>query len=101
MRRCACWLFVMAIMVSTAWAEGPELPPGPAKKKIQATCTLCHDTKMITKQHQDKKWWSQTLDKMEGLGAEIAPGDRDLYLKYLSTNFGVAGAGAKKKAAKD
>jgi len=100
MRSSVCWLFVMAIATSVAWADGPELPPGPAKAKITVTCTQCHDTKMITKQHQDKKWWAQTLDKMEGLGAEIAPGDHDLYLKYLSTNFGVAGA-AKKKAAKN
>lgn len=103
MRSSVCWLFVMTITTSAVWADGLELPPGPAKAKIQVTCTQCHDTKMITKQHQDKKWWAGTLDKMEGLGAEIAPGDRELYLKYLSTNFGVGkvAGGAKKKAAKD
>ena len=102
MRSFVCWLFVIAIG-TLAWADGPELPPGPAKAKITATCTTCHDTKMITKQHQDKKWWAETLSKMEGLGAEIAPGDHDLYLKYLSTNFGVGkvAGGGKKKAAKN
>ena len=100
MRRYVGCLFVLAMTVSAARAEGPELPPGPAKAKIQATCSQCHDTKNITKQHQDKKWWSETLDKMEGLGAEIAPEDRDLFLKYLSTNFGVGGA-SKKKTAKN
>lgn len=100
MRSCVCWLFLMTLAVSSAWAEGAELPPGPAKKKIETSCTLCHDLKMITKQHQDKKWWAETLEKMQGLGAEIAPEDHGLYLKYLSANFGVGGAG-KKKAAKD
>jgi hypothetical protein len=106
MRRYVSGVFAMTIFLtaatsSAAWAEAPELPAGPAKAKIQATCTTCHDTKMITKQRHDKKWWAQTLEKMEGLGAEIPAGDRDLYLKYLSTNFGAGPAGAKKKAAKN
>ncbi len=100
MRRFVSLVVVVLTAGTAAWADGVELPPGPAKKKIQATCTQCHDLKNITKQHQDKKWWAQTLDKMEGLGAEIAPEDRQLYLKYLSANFGVGGAG-KKKAAKN
>ncbi len=101
MRRYAILVFLLGMTVSAAWAEGAELPPGPAKKKIETTCTLCHDLKMITKQHQDKKWWAQTLEKMQGLGAEIAPEDHDLYVKYLSTNFGVGGASGKKKTAKN
>lgn len=101
MRGCVLVMFFLGMTVSAAWADGSELPPGPAKKKIETTCTLCHDLKMITKQHQDKKWWAQTLEKMQGLGAEIAPEDRDLYLKYLSSNFGVGGASGKKKTAKN
>ena len=88
---------------STAWAANasPELPPGRAKATIEAKCKQCHDLKKITKQHQDAKWWATTLDKMVERGLEIEPEEQQQILKYLSTNFGVAGGGASgKKAAK-
>jgi hypothetical protein len=94
-------VFVVVWMAAVgAWALGPELPPGPAKAKIEAKCTQCHDLKMITKQRQDPKWWANTLDQMVERGLEIEPDDQQQVLKYLSKNFGVKSGGGCSKAAK-
>jgi hypothetical protein len=102
MRRFIGVSVIAVLAVPFAWGSGSELPPGPAKAKIEASCKQCHDLKVITKQHQDKKWWAKTLDKMVEHGLEIDPADQQLVLKYLSTNFGVKGAGGStKKVAKN
>jgi len=100
-----CWasLFLgFSIAASPAWAASAstELPPGHAKPIIEAKCKQCHDLKKITKQHQDAKWWATTLDKMIERGLEIEPDEQQQVLKYLNTNFGVAGGAGGKKAAK-
>jgi competence protein ComEA len=92
---------VVCVLMSSVplWAAGPDLPPGPMKKKVQSTCVECHDLSRIVKQKHDKKWWAQTLTKMEGLGAQVDDDEREALLNYLSKNFGegkTAGKGAKK-----
>jgi hypothetical protein len=77
-------------------ANGPVvLPPGPAKATVEAKCKQCHDLKKIVTQHQDAKWWANTLDKMVQRGLEIEPEDQVQLVKYLSKNFGTS----SKKAA--
>ena len=89
------WLLVY-LAASCAWAGSTGLPPGAAKVKIETTCTQCHSIKTVTKQHQDKKWWAKTLDRMVEHGLEIDPAEQEQVLRYLSTNFGVKSAGGKK-----
>jgi hypothetical protein len=80
-------LLLTCFFAGQALAEAQALPPGPMKKKILATCTECHDTKMITKQRHDKKWWANTLEKMVGYGAQVDDSERPALLNYLSVNF--------------
>lgn len=56
--------------------------------KVKATCTQCHNASRITEQHLTKQEWSNELEKMTGLGADIADDDRAAFLNYLSKNFG-------------
>jgi|SRR5450432_874721 len=97
MRRGACSFVVMLLAVSEARAAGGPvvLPPGPAKATVEAKCKQCHDLKKIVAQHQDAKWWANTLDKMVERGLDIEPEDQAQVVKYLSKNFGPA----SKKAA--
>jgi hypothetical protein len=101
MRSGARLLFVLWIAPSLARAaNGPVvLPPGPAKATIEAKCKRCHDLKKIVTQHQDAKWWANTLDKMVERGLEIEPEDQAQVVKYLSKNFGVKSGGGNSKAA--
>lgn len=94
------WILVLSA-ISFSWGSSAELPPGPAKAKIEAKCKQCHDLKVITKQRQDAKWWASTLDKMVERGLEIDPDEQQQVLKYLSANFGVKRAGGAKKTTKN
>ena len=97
MRGWASLLFVVGMGVSIARAAGAPvlLPPGPAKATIEAKCKQCHDLKKIVTQHQDAKWWANTLDKMVERGLEIEPEDQAQVVKYLSKNFGPSSGGKK------
>ena len=68
--------------------------------KIKATCTQCHNAARITEKHFTREEWSDELDKMVGLGADVQDADRTAILNYLSKNFGPekAGKAAPKKA---
>jgi hypothetical protein len=74
--------------LSLAGAQTKPLPPGPMRAKVKATCTQCHNAARITEQHLTKQEWSNELDKMLGLGAEVQDSDRAALLSYLSKNFG-------------
>jgi len=69
--------------------------------KIKATCTQCHNAARITEKHFTREEWSDELDKMVGLGADVQDADRTAILNYLSKNFGPekAGKAAPKKTA--
>ena len=92
----------MLTSVSLASAQSKPLPPGPMQAKVKATCTQCHNASRITEQHLTRQEWSEQLDKMVALGAEIQNADRPALLNYLSKNFGpqkVGKAASKKGAA--
>ena len=57
----------------------------------------------ITEQHLTMQEWSNELDKMVNLGADVQDADRPAFLKYLSKNFGPdkAGKAAPKKSAEE
>jgi competence protein ComEA len=71
--------------------------------KVKAACTQCHNASRITEQHKTRQEWSAQLDKMAGLGAEIADSDRAAFLNYLSKNFGLekVGKATPKKSAEE
>jgi hypothetical protein len=86
-----------------AAGQTKPLPPGPMQAKVKATCTQCHNASRITEQHLTRQEWSAELEKMTGLGADIADTDRPAFLNYLSKNFGPekVGKAAPKKTAEE
>lgn len=95
-------LFLLAFL-NLGTAQTKPLPPGPMQAKVKATCTQCHNAARITEQHFTRQEWSNELDKMTNLGAEIADADRPALLNYLSKNFGPdkVGKAAPKKSAEE
>jgi hypothetical protein len=89
--------------MSVAGAQTKPLPPGPMQAKVKAACTQCHNAARITEQHLTRQEWSTELEKMTGLGADIADSDRPALLNYLSKNFGPekVGKAAPKKSAEE
>jgi hypothetical protein len=94
---------VLFEFLTLAAAQTKPLPPGPMQAKIKATCTQCHNAARITEQHLSRQEWSNELDKMVGLGAEVPDANRAAFLNYLSKNFGQVkvGKAAPKKTAEE
>jgi len=84
----ALGVFASAASGQAPTAPGKPLPPGPMLVKVKAACTQCHDAGRITEQHLSRAKWSDELDKMAGLGANVPDADRKDFLDYLTTNFG-------------
>ena len=74
----------------------PALPPGPGHDQVAMTCGKCHPVTQVTDKRMSEDDWSQTLDRMIGLGAKLSDEDRPVVLKYLTTNFGTDDDGADK-----
>jgi hypothetical protein len=70
-------------------AANPELPPGPMQAKVTTACTECHEARIIVQQRLNKAAWTKEVDKMTKWGALVDAQDRDAFVDYLSTNFGV------------
>jgi len=90
-----CLTVFLATSISLAAAQTKPLPPGPMQAKIKAACTQCHNAARITEQHKTRQEWSDQLDKMVGLGAEVSDSDRPAFLDYLTKNFGPEKAASK------
>ncbi|MBI1740981.1 MAG: hypothetical protein HY233_08035 [Acidobacteriales bacterium] len=56
--------------------------------KVKAACTQCHNASRIADQHLTRREWSDKLDKMAGLGADVPDSERTAFLNYLTRNFG-------------
>ena len=94
-----CVIAFLFSALNLASAQTKPLPPGPMQAKVKAACTQCHNAARITEQHKTRKEWNDQLDKMIGLGAEVADSDRAGFLDYLTKNFGAEKA-AKKASTK-
>ena len=55
---------------------------------INARCTICHSSDLITQQQLDRSMWTKEVDKMIKWGAPVRPEERKFLLDYLSTCYG-------------
>jgi hypothetical protein len=71
------------------WAQAPDLPPAPLQAKARTACTECHDAGIIVQQRLSRAAWTKEVDKMMRWGALVAPEDREAFIDYFATSFGV------------
>ena len=97
--RCAAllWLAVSAlawtITAGTAAAQAKpenELPDGPGKQILHASCTSCHDLDEVTKfkGYYTRAQWRDVVQTMVDYGAELQPGEADVLADYLAQHLG-------------
>ena len=55
---------------------------------INARCTICHSSDLITQQQLDLSMWTKVVDKMIKWGAPVSVEERKVLLDYLSTYQG-------------
>ena len=55
---------------------------------INARCTICHSSDLITQQQLDRSLWTKEVDKMIKWGAPVRPEEQKFLLEYLSAYYG-------------
>src|SRR5258706_13915697 len=71
-----------------------ELPPGPGRDTVSATCVICHSTRYITMQPRfSRAAWTAEVDKMrKTFGAPLTDAQAAEVVNYLVAIRGAAGA---------
>ena len=73
-------------------AAEAELPKGPHRDVVEATCTACHSAAIILQNRMSRKRWDETITWMQdeqGL-MDLPPNTRNQILDYLETVRGMA-----------
>ncbi len=67
-----------------------ELPAGPGKTILQASCTTCHDLKEVTKFRgfYSKPEWRDVVVTMIEYGAKVEDKDVEVLVDYLARALG-------------
>jgi mono/diheme cytochrome c family protein len=75
-------------------AMTPELPPGPGRETVSATCVICHTTRYITMQPRfSRAAWTAEVDKMrKTFGAPLTDAQAAEVVNYLVAIRGAEGA---------
>lgn len=78
---------VLAAAAFCLTARADDFPPGGMHDTVVKVCTQCHSGATVTGQHKSAPQWAETLARMKANGADIADGDFDSIVSYLSKNF--------------
>ena len=67
-----------------------DLPDGPGKRILLASCTQCHELIEMMKLsgYYDRAQWRALVETMVEYGAVVAPGDREILADYLTRHLG-------------
>lgn len=63
-----------------------DLPDGPGKDRLLATCGSCHDPRIVIGQHHDLPGWQELIDQMIARGANVSDPDYAAISAYLAKN---------------
>ncbi|MFP4083340.1 MAG: hypothetical protein ACLFP9_01915 [Desulfonatronovibrio sp.] len=47
-------------------------------------CMKCHDLERIKEADKDHEDWTETVDRMMGIGASVTPDEKEILIEYLS-----------------
>jgi cytochrome c5 len=63
-------------------------PPGEGREIVAVACTQCHAPSVFTGLREDANAWRYQVYDMVLRGAQVGPGDIDMVVNYLASNFG-------------
>ena len=61
---------------------------GDGKTILEANCTGCHDTDLVTSQKNTKEGWQDIVNSMVSKGATISAQEMPVLIDYLTQNYG-------------
>jgi len=91
----------LLLLLCTILLAAPCLAADDGAKIVDEICSGCHTakTRPLDKMHLTREQWSEAVEKMIGMGADVPKARIPALLDYLLRNQAVAGtaAGADKK----
>ena len=77
-------------LASGTMAADDDLPDGPGKRILDASCTSCHGLDEVTKfkGFYTRAQWRDVVVTMVDYGAAIAPADVEVLVDYLAEHLG-------------
>jgi hypothetical protein len=90
----AIWMSLSGLFwaVSAGAQSKPEdeLPDGPGKKILQASCTSCHALTEVTKfkGYYTRAQWRDVVQTMVDYGATLQAGEAEVLADYLTEHLG-------------
>ena len=84
------WFVGVAIVAGATMAvtAGQNAQPDKGEQIMNASCTTCHDLRLIQVQAMDQDAWTNNVDMMIQRGAEVAKEDLPILIDYLVTHHG-------------
>ena len=70
--------------------SGPAPAAGDSPEAIRllnARCTVCHSTDLITQQRLNEAKWRATVNKMVRWGAQVSSPEQDILVSYLASRY--------------
>lgn len=58
-----------------------------AGQLVLARCGGCHSLDKLRQNPQDEAGWTQTVRQMEQMGAQVAPSEEPVIVRYLARHF--------------
>ena len=81
-------ILIAMVLFYAGPARAQGFPDGPGKEIVQAACSVCHETELITNARRSKAEWTETVQDMVSRGAPLVEGEREIVIEYLAANFG-------------
>ena len=76
------------VVASIAVTAGQGAQPDKGEQIMNASCTTCHDLRLIQVQAMDKEAWTNSVDMMIQRGADVPKDDLPVLIEYLVTHHG-------------
>ena len=81
-------VLAVALAVPLALSGCLGINDSPGKRVVRKRCSVCHSTARIYAHHRSEKEWREVVEAMIGHGARLTPQEKELLLRYLTTELG-------------
>jgi hypothetical protein len=88
MRPALAICMLLAGMAPTGALADTTFIPGAGVATVQAKCTACHPSTMITTRRFTAQGWAQVVDQMIDKGAQVSEADYAVIVTYLAKAYG-------------
>ena len=75
-------------VAAAAGVAGQNAQPDKGEQIMNASCTTCHDLRLIQVQAMDKEAWTSSVEMMIQRGADVPKDDLPILIEYLVTHHG-------------